>query len=121
VTARIVMDAGGGPVIGSVTLPGAQVGTPVSLSNADNTAVEGWRWEILDAPEPSPTLNPLPAPTFSNVEEITPDVKGHTIMVRLTTYKDAGRTQIDDVDQQVIRVRFDPPFDWVIPAAQESI
>ncbi len=120
-TARIVMDAGGGPVVGSIVLPATEVGTPVGLSNADNTQVEGWRWEILDAPAPSPTLNPLPAPTFANTAVIANDVKGHTVMLRLTTYKDAGRTQIDDVDQQVIGVRYDPPFDWVIPAAQQSI
>jgi hypothetical protein len=115
------MDAGGGPVVGSLVLPAADVGTPVALSNADNSGVSGWRWEIIDAPEPSATYNPLPAPTYANTETITPDVKGHTIMVRLTTYVDAGRTQIDDVDQQIIGVRFDPPYDWLIPAAQQSI
>lgn len=120
-TARIVMDAGGGPVIGSITLVGADVSTPVLLSNADDTNVEGWRWEVLDAPPESPLNYPLPAATFSDTREITPDVKGFTIMVRLTTYRDAGRTVIDDTDQKVIRVRFEPPFDWVIPAAQESI
>lgn len=120
-TAQIVMDAGAGPVVGSLTLLGSEVNTPVTLSNVDNTGVAGWRWEILDAPEPSPTLNPLPPASFSDTAAITPDVKGHTIIVRLTTYRDAVRTQIDGVDQQVIRVRFDPPFDWVIPAAQQSI
>lgn len=119
--AKIVMDDGGGPVIGSITLDGADVNTPIQLSNQDNTAVSGWRWDILDAPELSPALNPLPAPTFGSTRTITPDVKGETIMVRLTTYLDVARTQLDAIDQKVIRVRFDPPFDWVIPAAQESI
>ncbi len=120
-TARIVMDVGGGPVVGSLTLPSTNVGDPVTLSNQDNTGVSGWRWEILDAPAPSPTLNPLPAPTFANTAVIANDVKGHTVYLRLTTYTDVGRTIIDDVDEQVIGIRFDPPFDWVIPAARQSI
>jgi hypothetical protein len=121
VTAKIVMDDGGGPIIGSITLPGAMVSTPVTLSNFDNTGVAGWDWTILDTPAPSVTLNPIPPPVFTSTTVITPDVKGHTVLVRLTTYTDAARTNIDDTDQQVIRVQFDPPFDWTIPAAGQSI
>lgn len=120
-TARIVMDSGGGPVVGSLVLPASEVDTPVTASNLDNTGVEGWRWAIIDAPAPSPTLNPLPAPTFLNTDVITPDVKGHSIMLHLTTYSDAARTIIDDTDQKVLGVRFDPPFDWLIPAAGETL
>ena len=120
-TAQIVFDAGGGPVVGTIYLPGTDVGTPVTVSNADNTGVSGWRFEILDAPAPSPTLNPLPPAVFTNTTSVTPDVKGHSILMRLTTYTDVARTIIDAVSQELIKVRFDPPFDWVIPAAQESI
>ncbi|MCZ6868121.1 MAG: hypothetical protein O7G84_01295 [Gammaproteobacteria bacterium] len=120
-TAQLVFDAGGGPFPGSITLPGVDVGTAVTVSNLDNTGVAGWRFEILDAPSPSPTLNPLPAPVFTSTTVVTPDVKGHTVMMRLTTYTDVARTIIDAIATGTIRVRFDPPFDWVIPAAQESI
>lgn len=120
-TARIVMNAGAGPVVGSITLPGSGVGTAITLSNQDNTGVAGWKWEMIDAPASSVAYNPLPAPSFSATWGVTPDVKGESILVRLTTYKDAARTQVDAIDQKLVRVRFDPPFDWVIPAAGESI
>jgi hypothetical protein len=121
VTAKIVMDDGTGPVVGTLVLPATKVNTPVTLSNLDNTGVEGWRWEVRDAPIISPTLHPLPAPTFANTAVITPDVKGHSILIRLITYKDAARTIIDATDQKVLGVRFDPPFDWLIPAAGETL
>lgn len=120
-SAQIVMDAGAGPVIGSIELLASQVGTPVLMSNFNNTGVLGWKWEIVDAPELSPTLIPLPPATFLSTRTVTPDVKGHSILVRLTTYVDAARTIVDDLDQRVIGVRFDPPYDWVIPAAGQSI
>ena len=120
-TAKIVMDDGTGPVVGSLVLPATKVNTPVTLSNFDNTGIDGWRWEIRDAPAPSPTLNPLPAPTYSNSTVITPDVKGHSILVKLTTYQDTARTIIDDTDQKILGVRFDPPFDWLIPAAGTTL
>lgn len=119
--AQIVFDAGGGPVIGTIYLPGTDEGVLVAASNADNAGVSGWRWEMLDAPAPSALNNPLPPPSFSSTAAFTPDVKGHSILVRLTTYTDVARTIIDAVSQELIKVRFDPPFDWVIPAAQESI
>jgi hypothetical protein len=115
------MDDGGGPVVGSITLLGANVGTPVLCTNFDDTGVLAWRWELIDVPEPSVTYNPIPPPTFGPSETFTPDVKGHTILVRLTTYSDVGASVIDGVDQKAIRVRFDPPFDWIIPAAHEKI
>jgi cellulase/cellobiase CelA1 len=115
------MDDGGGPVIGSITLLGAAVGTPVTLSNNNNTGVLGWRWEVIDAPDDSPTLIPLPPPTFASTRVIAPDVKGATVLVRLTTYTDVARTIVDAVDQKAIRVRYELPFDWVIPAAQQSV
>ncbi len=120
-TAQIVFDAGGGPVVGSIYLPGSDVSTPVTASNADNTGVSGFRWEMLDAPAPSVLNQPLPPATFGSTEVFVPDVKGHTILVRLTTYTDLARTIVDAVSQETIKVRFDPPFDWVIPAAQESV
>lgn len=120
-TAQIVFDAGSGPVADTIYLTAAQVGTPVTVSNLDNTGVAGWRFEILDAPSPSATLNPLPAPVFTSTTSVTPDVVGHSILMRLTTYTDVARTIIDAVSQELIKVRFAAPFDWVIPAAQESI
>ena len=115
------MTAGGPPVIGSIEFPATGVNTPVVMSNLDNTNVLGWRWDILDAPEESPTLIPLPPPTFAATRSITPDVVGHTILVRLTTYRDALRTIVDDTDMRTIKVRYAPPFDWVIPAASETV
>lgn len=120
-TAQIVMDAGAGPVVGSIILPAVDVSTPVLLSNLNDAGILGWRWAVLDAPEESPTLNPLPPPTFANTRTIAPDVEGHTVLVRLTTYLDAAHTLIDAIDQKTIKVRFPPPFDWVIPAAGETI
>lgn len=120
-TAKIVTDSGGGPVVGSAILLGSQVGTPVLLTNLDNTGVSGWRWEIIDAPPESPTLYPLPAPVFTASHSIANDVKGQCVLVRLTTYLDVARTQLDDVDQVIIGVRFDPPFDWLIPAAGQTL
>lgn len=120
-TAQIVMDAGGGPVIGSITLDAVDVGLPVLMSNFDNTGVSGWRWDIVDTPEPSLTLNPLPPPEFLSTRTIANDVAGHTVVVRLTTYLDVARTIIDAVDQKVIGVRFPPPFDWIIPGASQTI
>ena len=120
-TAKIVMDKGGGPVVGSMTLTAAEVSTPITLSNLDDSGVLGWRWEVIDSPELSPTLNPLPAPTFDSTAVLANDVKGHSLLVRLTTYEDAERLVVNDVDQRVIAVRFDPPFDWIIPAAGQSV
>lgn len=120
-TAQIVMDDGTGPVVGTLVLPASKVDTPVTLSNYDDTGVEGWKWEIKDAPAPSTTLNPLPPPVYTDTTIITPDVKGHSILIKLTTYQDAARTVIDGTDQKVLGVRFDPPYDWLIPAAGETL
>jgi len=124
-TAQIVTNSGGGPVVGTITLDGLDVNTPVTCTNLDDTGVLGWQWELIDVPAPSPTLNPIPPPTYLNVRVVVPDVAGHTILVRLTTYTDVARTIVDDVDQVAIRVKFlqtgnNPPLEWVIPAAQET-
>ena len=97
-TASIVTDKGEGPVVGSMNLVDSEVNTAIALSNADNSGVEAWKWEIIDSPEPSILHNPLPAPVFSAVHSITPDVIGHTVLFRLTTYKDVARSQVDDID-----------------------
>lgn len=120
-TAQIVMDDGGGPVVGTLIQPATKVNVAHTLSNLDNTGIAGWKWEIKDAPAPSPTLNPLPAAVFTNTTIITPDVKGHSILVLLTTYLDAARTIIDDTDQKILGIRFDLPFDWIIPPAGETL
>lgn len=120
-TAQIVTDSGGGPVVGSAILLGSQVNTPVLLTNLNNTGVLGWKWEVIDAPPESPTLYPLPAPVYTSSHTIAPDIKGQCVLVRLTTYLDAALTILDDVDQVVIGVRFDPPFDWLIPAAGQTL
>jgi hypothetical protein len=121
VTATIVTNKGGGPVVGSMRLTGAEVSTPVTFSNLDNTGVLGWKWEVIDTPAQSPTLNPIPAEVFTPTTILANDVKGHSVLMRLTTYSDAARTILDDVDQVVLDVQFDPPFDWVIPAAGQSL
>lgn len=122
-TATITTDKGGGPQVGSMRLTGAEVDavTPVTFANFDNTGVLGWKWEVIDAPAQSPTLNPLPADVFTATTQLTHDVKGHSILVRLTTYLDVARTIIDDIDQVVLDAQFDPPYDWVIPAAGQSL
>lgn len=120
-TAQITADKGLGPVVGSMRLTAAEVGTPVTFANFDNTGVAGWKWEVIDAPALSPTLNPLPAAVFTPQTIIANDVEGHSVLVRLTTYTDAARTIVDDIDQVVLDVRFAPPFDWVIPAAGQSL
>ena len=120
-TASIVTDKGEGPVVGSMNLVDSEVNTAIALSNADNSGVEAWKWEIIDSPEPSILHNPLPAPVFSAVHSITPDVIGHTVLFRLTTYKDVARSQVDDIDTKVITVSFPDPFNWVIPAAGQSV
>lgn len=120
-TAQIVQNDGSGPVVGTLVQTSDKVNVPVTFSNFDNTGVLGWRWEILDAPAPSPTLNPLPPAVFTPTTIITPDVVGHSIRVRLTTYADAGLTIVDDVDEVILGVRFSPPFDWLIPAAGETL
>lgn len=120
-TAQIVMTAGGPPVVGTIVLPHTDVGTPVTLSNFDDTGINGWKWEVLDAPPESPTLYPLPPPTYASTRVIAPDVEGHTVLVRLTTYLDAARTIIDGIDQKAIKVRFAPPFTWIVPAAGETV
>jgi len=119
--AKIVTNDGGGPVVGSITLAGAAVGTPVTCTNLNDTGVLGWTWALIDVPEPSLTLNPIPPPSHANSRVVVPDVQGHTILIRLTTYTDVGRTVVDGVDQVAIRVKFLPPLDWVIPAANETI
>jgi len=120
-TAQIVQNDGSGPVIGTLVQTSDKVNVPVTFSNFDNTGVLGWKWEVLDAPAPSPTLNPLPADVFTPSTIITPDVVGHSIRVRLTTYQDALRTILDDVDEVILGVRFPAPFDWLIPAAGETL
>jgi hypothetical protein len=115
------MDAGGGPVVGSITLDAVDVGDPVTLSNFDNTGVSGWRWDVVDTPEPSATLNPIPPPEFGSTRVLANDVEGHTVVVRLTTYLDVARTIVDAVDQKVIAVKFPPPFDWIIPGASQTV
>jgi hypothetical protein len=120
-TAQIVQNDGSGPVIGTLVQTHDKVNVAVTFSNFDDTGVLGWKWEVIDAPAPSPTLNPLPADVFTATTIITPDVKGHSIRVRLTTYADVLRTVIDDADEVILGVRFAPPFDWLIPAAGETL
>lgn len=118
-TARIVIDPGGDPQPGSRTFADSFVGGLFKLSNSDDTDVLGWKWEWIDTPEFSPTLNPLPGPSFDATLNVTPDVVGWSIMIRLSTYSDALRTVLDGVDEVVLGIKFPTPLDWCIPAATE--
>ncbi len=121
-TARIVIDPGGDPVAGSRILAGSFSGTAFTLSNEDNTGVAGWKWELLDTPVISPTLEPPPGPTFSNTRVVTPDVPGWSILIKLTTYRDALRTLLDGVDVQVLGLEYTGgALNWCLPPAGEQL
>lgn len=115
--ARIVIDPGSDPIAGSRIFASSFVNTAFTFSNESNIGVLGWKWEWLDTPQISPTLDPAPGPSFGSTLSVTPDVKGWSILIRLTTYKDAARTVVDSTDTQAIGVRFDTPLDWLIPPA----
>lgn len=119
--AQIVFDDGGGPVVGSLISPATDVDVAVTASNFDDTGVLGHKWEFLDTPILSSNLRPIPADTFLSTVVFTPDVIGHSVLLKLTTYTDVARTIIDGTDQKVMGLRYPPPFDWLIPAAGETI
>lgn len=116
-TARIVIDPGSDPVVGSRVFASSFVNTTFTFSNESNIGVLGWKWEWLDTPQISPTLDPPPGPSFGATLPVTADVKGWSILIRLTTYKDAARTVVDSTDTQALGIRFDAPLDWLIPPA----
>lgn len=119
-TAQIVIDPGGDPVVGSRIMASTFAGTAFTFSNDDDAGVLGWKWEWLDTPFVSGTLEPKPAPSFASTLIVTPDVMGWSILIRLTTYRDVARTIVDGVDTQELSIKFPAPFDWYIPAAGET-
>lgn len=115
--ASITIDDGTNPpVTGSVDLDVSFLATAFTLSNFDDTGVLGWRWTLLDRPTGSSAV--LSSTTAASIN-ITPDVEG-TYFIRLETFTDAGRTQLDDNDEQVIGIRYATPLDWLIPAAGQT-
>lgn len=115
-TASIRIDDGTNPPAPSTDNPNSFIGVAHSISNFDDSGVLGWRWTLVDKPAgSSATLTSTSAATTG----LTPDVEG-TYLVRLETYTDAARTDLDDVDEQVIGVRFVEPLDWLVPAAGET-
>lgn len=117
-TAAIVIDDGTNPpVIGSVDRGVGFLSTAFTLSNFDNTGVLGFTWTLIDRPIGSSAS--LSTPTASTTD-LTPDVPG-SYLVRLETFQDVAKTIADGVDEQVIGIRFDEPYDWLIPAAGETI
>ena len=117
-TATIVIDDGTNPpAAGSTDNPLSFIGAAHTLSNFDDTGVLAHRWTLVDKPIASGAT--LTTPTASTTD-LTPDVPG-SYLIRLETYLDGGATDLDDVDEQVIGVRFDIPFDWLIPAAGETV
>jgi hypothetical protein len=116
-TARIVIDDGTNPpVIGTVDRDNTFLATAFTLSNFDNAGVLAHRWLIVDRPATSTaTLSSGTDPTT----QLTPDIEG-TYLVRLSSYLDAAATDLDDVDEQAIGVRFAGVADWRVPAAGET-
>lgn len=113
-TASISLNDGGGPVIGSQD--NGALGASVDVSNADDSGVLGWRWEMAYKPPGSSVSAPSGSVATFN---FVPDVRG-TYLIRLTTYTDAARANIDDADEQCYAVRLEAPFDWRVPAAGET-
>lgn len=113
-TASISLNDGGGPVIGSQD--NGTLGASVDVSNADDSGVLGWRWEMAYKPPGSSVSAPSGSVATFN---FVPDVRG-TYLIRLTTYTDAARANIDDADEQCYAVRLETPFDWRVPAAGET-
>lgn len=112
-SAKIVMNDGGGPVTGSIEVT-AQ--TTVTLSNLNNTGVNGWLWTLKDKPTGSAAT--LSATTTATCT-IEPDLPGE-YLVELITYTDAARTVFDGSDTQACGVRHDAPLNWLIPAAGQT-
>lgn len=109
--AVIIMDAGV-PVAGSIEVA---AGTPIVLSNQDDTGVLGWQWTLLDKPPLSIATVSTPNAATSS---ITPDVPG-TYLIRLETFTDVPRTILDDTDEQAAGVRYVGFLTWRLPAAGE--
>lgn len=116
-TAQIVFNDGGGPVVGTIERDSTFIGQVFTLSNFNDTGVLGWRWTLIDKPLGSAAA--LSA-QFTPTTQITPDIAGGYLF-RLETFLDAPRTILDDADEQLIGVAFPPAFDWQIPAAGETI
>jgi len=115
-TAQIVIDDGGGPVVGTIERASTLIGTVCTLSNYDDTGIAGWLWTLVDKPYGSAAA--LSATDTATVE-ITGDIEGGYLL-RLQTYTDAARTLLEDVDEQLIGIALPAPFDWQVPAAGET-
>lgn len=117
-SAVIVIDDGTNPPVqGSVDLDNAFIGVSIGLSNADDTDVAAWRWELLDKPRGSSAIL---SSTTGSTSTVTPDIPG-SYLVKLTTYADAAAEQIDAVDVELVGVRFERPFAWLVPAAGQTL
>lgn len=114
--ASIVIDDGGGPVVGSVERDNTYIGTVFTLSNADNTGVLAWEWIIKDKPEgSSATISSATAASPT----ITPDIPG-TYLIQLRTYSDLAATLFDDLDVEGIGIEYGGTETYRIPAAGET-
>lgn len=102
--------------VGTIERDNSFLGVAFTLGNYDNAGVLGWRWTLVDKPMGSAAALTLPN---SAATGLVPDVVG-SYLVRLETFKDAARTIPDDADQQLIGIAFAAPYDWQIPAAQET-
>lgn len=116
-TAQIVIDDSVNPAAaGSTDNPNSFLGNTHTLSNFNNSGVLGWRWTLVSKPQgSSATLSSTTAATTT----LVPDIAG-SYLIRLETFADVARTVADDLDEQVVGVRFLPPFDWLVPAPGET-
>jgi hypothetical protein len=112
-TAQIVIDG----------VPGSKenvsLGSTITLSNYDNSGVLGWTWQFTDIPSGSSAVIVDPN---SAIATFVVDVAG-TYLVRLLTYIDAAKNNLDDIDQKGAGVNLQPPLSstWRIPAVNETI
>ncbi len=116
-TAQIVVDDGTNPpAAGTAERDASYLSAAFTLSNFNNAGVLGWRWTLVDRPLGSAAAL---SSTSAALTQITPDVHG-AYSVRLETYRDAARTQLDGADEQIVSIAFPAPQDWHVPAAGET-
>lgn len=97
-SANIVISQGGAAAPAGQSNDQLSAGTPVTLTNEDDTGVRYWRWQLIDTPRGSSATLSV---SSGAVTQFTPDVPG-TYLIRLTVN---GGQQPGEVQQRIGAVR----------------